>query len=177
MEIKRRLNRIAGRITPQIEVMNVADEMRRMCNRFEEILNYAEEKVTRAAERKETVGALVDRQKKEKKAAIEEMQRAESEENMRDQQEAAAERQAIMDKSKKNPRKGMELERVEVEVGDQFGDGDGINYRGELADGTVMADPEVSVPKGQVGVTDAQLNPGKKKAKKKAKRKAKKKKA
>ena len=46
-----------------------------------------------------------------------------------------------------------------------------------MPDGTIMADPSVTVPVGQVGVTDEQLNPTKKKTKKKAKRKAKKKKA
>lgn len=44
MEIKRRLNKIAARLTPQIEAMNVQYEMKQMLDRFEELLTYSERK-------------------------------------------------------------------------------------------------------------------------------------
>jgi len=193
MEIKRRLNKIASRLTPQIEVMNIATEMQRMCQRFEELLDYGEEKVEKAARKGETMAARVDRQRKEEQAEILRQQKAESDENRKDQEEAAAERQKLMDKSKKNPM--PEQRRVEVEIdrtippgtkmGDQFGDGDGIpeddgldRFYSEDAKTGEIFDPRADAPQSvQDGTCDDEpvKKKTKKKTKKKAKRKAKKK--
>jgi len=102
MEIKRRLTKIAKSLSPQIEVMNVGLEMDRMCSRFEELVAYAQEKIERAAEKTETIGARVDREKREQQQAVADQQVEESQENLKDQEESAAERQALMDKSKKS---------------------------------------------------------------------------
>jgi len=102
MEIKRRLNKLASRLSPQIEVMNVATEMSRMCDRFEELLNYAQEKIDRTNERK---GNTIGKQVAEKRAAadkeVEDQQMAEANENLRDQKEAFDERNKIVEKSQR----------------------------------------------------------------------------
>ena len=159
MEIKRRLNKIAARISPQIEVMNNAEEMRRMCTRFEELLAYCEEKIEKAASKAPTIGQKVAAQREALQQEIIDHQTAEAEENLKDQEEAFEERNKIANKSKR-PEEG------------HVPDGSAGAYA-ESPDGTVMADPDAVVPEGQVGVTDEQLNPTKKKAKKKAKKKKK----
>jgi predicted nucleic acid-binding Zn-ribbon protein len=93
MEIKRRLTRIAKSLSPQIEVMNVATEMDRMCDRFEELVNYAQEKIDRASERKgNTLASQADARRKAEEQIVFDAQKAEVEENQRDQQEAFDER-------------------------------------------------------------------------------------
>jgi hypothetical protein len=158
MEIKRRLTKIANSLSPQIEVMNVADEMRRMCQRLEELIAYAQEKIDRANDGHKPIGQQVAEERAAKQKIIDDAQKAEAAENLQDQKEAFDERNRRLEKSQP------------IEDRDFEG-------KGELPDGTIMADPSVTVPVGQVGVTDEQLNPTKKKTKKKAKRKAKKKKA
>lgn len=102
MQIKRRITKIASRLSPQIEVMNVGSEMMRMCDRFEELVNYAQEKLDRAAERQ---GNTIGRQVYEARAAadkiISDHQTAESNENLKDQEEAFRERNKIFEKSMK----------------------------------------------------------------------------
>ena len=144
MEIKRRLNKIAGRLSPQLEAMNIADEMRRMCQRLEEIVTYGEEKLERAASKGPTIGQKVQVQKEAMQKEIEDHQRAEAEENLKDQEESFKERNRLMEKSQK-PKE--------------------FDAHAELEDGTVMANPDVVVPEGQVGVTTEQLNPEKKASK------------
>lgn len=65
MEIKRRLGKIQKRLSPKIEAMNIATQMESMCDRFEYLLTYAEEKIERAERRLETIGAQVVREKQE----------------------------------------------------------------------------------------------------------------
>ena len=101
MEIKRRLNKIASRLSPQLEAMNIADEMRRMCQRFEEIVAYGEEKLERAASKDPTIGQKVQAQKAAIQKEIEDHQRAEAEENLKDQEESFKERNRLMEKSQK----------------------------------------------------------------------------
>lgn len=158
MEIKRRMTKLASRLSPQIEVMNVGVEMSRLMDRFEELVNYAEEKITRSAER---AGNTIGKQVAEKRAAADKQivdhQTAEAEENLKDQQESFDERNKVVEKSKRP---------TEVAYNDE---------------GDVMFDPEAVVPEGQVGITDEQMNPTKKEANEKPpqqrKKKASKKKA
>ena len=101
MEIKRRLTKIGKSLNPQIEAMNVATEMERMLDRFEELVRYAQEKIDRAAERKgNTIGKQVDDARKKADKEVSDHQTAESEENLKDQQESFEERNKIVDKSK-----------------------------------------------------------------------------
>lgn len=93
MEIKRRLTAIAKSMSPQIEVMNVAVEMSRLADRFEELVRYAQEKTDRAAERKgKTLGQEAYERRQAADKEIADHQTAELEENQRDQQEAFDER-------------------------------------------------------------------------------------
>lgn len=112
MEIKRRLTKIAHTLSPQIEVMNVADEMKRMCSRMEELIAYAQEKIDRSFEKRETIGQKVARQRASEQKEIEDHQEAENAENLADQKEARRERQLRMMKSKKP--EIVELEPIEV---------------------------------------------------------------
>ena len=96
MEIKRRLNAIAKCMTPDIECMNIADEMRRMLTRFEELVAYADEKAARAKERAARGGKTKAQISAERRAAdakeIRDHQQAELEINQADQKEAYDER-------------------------------------------------------------------------------------
>ncbi len=93
MEIKRRLVALSKTLSPQIEVMNVAVEMSRMCDRFEELVRYAQEKIDRAEERKgKTLGQQANERREAADKVISDHQTAEAEENQRDQQEAFDER-------------------------------------------------------------------------------------
>ena len=101
MEIKRRLTKIGKSLNPQIESMNVASEMERMLDRFEELVRYAQEKIDRAAERQgNTIGKQVDAARKKADKVITDHQTEEAEENLKDQQESFDERNKIVDKSK-----------------------------------------------------------------------------
>lgn len=100
MEIKRALTRLANRMTPQIEVMNVATEMRQLLERFEALLDYADEKNARSSERKgHTIGRHVAEARAAKDKEVVDHQTAESNINLADQQESAAIRSEIMQKS------------------------------------------------------------------------------
>jgi len=96
MEIKRRLNKVSKRLTPQIEVMNVANEMKTLTSRLEELVTYAEQKIERTEERRrnkmKTIGQQVDEQRKAEAKVISDHQVEEAEANLRDQQEAFDER-------------------------------------------------------------------------------------
>lgn len=50
MEIKKRITAITKRLTPQIEASNTGVELANLATRFEELLNYAEEKEVRREE-------------------------------------------------------------------------------------------------------------------------------
>ena len=88
MEIKRAITKQASRLTPQIEVMNCAGELREMVKRMKEILDYAEEKVERAEankKRKESTGVRIDRERREEREHIAEVQNREAVEAAADQ--------------------------------------------------------------------------------------------
>jgi hypothetical protein len=93
MEIKRRLNAVAKRITPEIEVMNPASEIRTLCSRLEELATYCEEKVERAAQSKaagKTKGQLADEAMKAERKRIKDIHDAEAKEAMEDRQQQKA---------------------------------------------------------------------------------------
>ena len=92
MEIKRRLTKIGKSLSPQIESMNVAAEMERMCTRFEELVRYAQEKIDRSIERGKTIGAGVAEKRAAMQKIITDHQKSESDANLADQQEAFDER-------------------------------------------------------------------------------------
>lgn len=95
MEIKRRLNKVAKRLTPAIESMNVGLQMKELCSRLEELVTYAEQKIQSAANRKEALGVQIAREKEEQQKVIEDHQREEVEANQKDQEEAFNERNGI----------------------------------------------------------------------------------
>jgi len=153
MEIKRRLTKLGKQLSPQIEVMNVSLEMNRLLDRFEELVRYAQEKIDRSAERKGiSIGQAAKNRIDADRKIIEDHQQAEAAENLKDQEDAYAERNKLANKSKKPKAQ---------------------DFHGELADGTVMANPDAVVPEGQVGVTDDELNKKAPVKKKQAKKKAK----
>ncbi len=93
MEIKRRLTKLTKRLSPQIESMNVAVEMQRMCTRFEELVNYAQEKIDRAEERKGgTLARAADERRRAALKVVAEAQKKESDANLADQRESFDER-------------------------------------------------------------------------------------
>ena len=93
MEIKRRLTKLGKALSPQIESMNVSNEMHRLLDRFEELVRYAQEKIDRTAERKgKTNGQIAQEAREAADKVISDHQTAEAEENLRDQQEAFDER-------------------------------------------------------------------------------------
>ena len=92
MEIKRKLKALDKRMTPEIESMNVANEMDRHCDRISELVDYAEEKIERAKTRGKTLGAIVDDARKADAKKVFDHQKEESDANLADQQEAFDER-------------------------------------------------------------------------------------
>ena len=79
--------------------MNVAQEMNMMLSRFEELIRYAQEKIDRASDRKETIGAQVAREKADAAQKVIDEQTAEAEENLKDQKESFDLRNKILEKS------------------------------------------------------------------------------
>jgi len=90
MEIKKRLNAVAKRLNPQIESMNVAQEMREHTKRIEELTTYAEAKIARSKERKETLGKRAQDEAEAEAKRIAEVQDAEARENAADQNQQDA---------------------------------------------------------------------------------------
>ena len=119
MEIKRRLGKIQKRLSPQSEAMNIATQMESMCDRFEYLLNYAEEKIERAERRLETIGAQVVREKQEasdamhaeldkearETAADQNQQQAQPGEDLRTEMEQRADEEADASRKKKAKKK------------------------------------------------------------------------
>ena len=101
MEIKRRLTKIAKSLSPQIEVMNAGIEMHRMCDRFEELVRYCQEKLDRAENRGETIGAKVEREKQERQDKIAAEQKRAKDEQLDDQEASLRERNKRLEKSQK----------------------------------------------------------------------------
>jgi len=158
VEIKRRLNALAKSMTVEIEAMNVGVEMNRMCDRFEELVRYADEKIARAAERRgKTLGQQANERREAADKVISDHQTAEAEENQRDQKEAFDER-------------NRDPGAVEGEDAD-----DGVSDGGPVP---AVADTDSEVPDGDAPV-DPEVPDEKlpvKRKKKAAKKKAKKKK-
>lgn len=93
MQIKRRINAIAKRVTPFIETMNIAVEMDNMCKRFEELLDYGEAKELRHKEREKTgesLGQRIDRERREEREEIARINQLDQEEALKDQQQRNA---------------------------------------------------------------------------------------
>jgi len=93
MEIKRRLNAIAKDLTPEIESLNISQEMLQMCKRFEELVAYGHEKVARAQHVRnggESMSARVNREIRETREHIQKIHDEEAEEMMRDRQQHKA---------------------------------------------------------------------------------------
>jgi hypothetical protein len=106
MEIKKRLTKLASRLSPQIEVMNVANEMNQLCNRFEELVTYAQTKIDRAAERGgKSMGVVQAEKRAAADQEIRDHQNKEANENLADQQEAFDERNKVVEKTKAEPKK------------------------------------------------------------------------
>lgn len=149
MELKRKLDKLAKRMTPHIEVMNVRDEIARSIHRIDELITYAQTKIDRSAERKaknqQTIGAKADAERKATEQVVFDAQTAESDANLADQKEAFDER---------NKKAGME----------------NAEETGDSSD-----NPAVPVGAGDEP-DDGAANEVKKPAKKKAKKKASKKK-
>lgn len=78
--------------------MNVATEIKTHITRIEELCRYAQEKIDRAAQRKETSGAATARKRKAEQQRILDVQKAESDKNQADQKEAFDERNDKEDK-------------------------------------------------------------------------------
>ena len=90
MEIKRKLNKLAKRITPEIEAMNMGIEMKRMCDRFEEILNYCEEKQERAKRGGKSSGQIIAEKQAAGRNRIQKIHDEEAAEQLEDRQQHAA---------------------------------------------------------------------------------------
>lgn len=70
MEIKRRITAAAKRLTPEIEASNTGTQLNELTTRFEELLDYAEEKDLRRQEAVKT-GMSFSQRAAKKRAAIE----------------------------------------------------------------------------------------------------------
>ncbi len=118
MELKKRLTAINKRITPFIESLNVSSEMRDMCSRFEELLDYAEAKELKHKAREETgmsQSMRIDKERRENAAAMREQQDAEADENLKDQMEAAADREAERSRKERGATKEEDEAALEEE--------------------------------------------------------------
>lgn len=90
MEIKRRLNAVAKRMTPAIESLNIANEMSTLCDRLEGLATYGEEKVERAARKGKTMGQKIDEERKAERKRIQDIHNEEAKEAMEDRQQHQA---------------------------------------------------------------------------------------
>ena len=113
MEIKRRLGALNKRMTPAIESMNVANEIKEKLRRIEELTTYAETKIARSEERKKNnippVGAQQDAKKKADAKEIADLHQAEQDEMLKDQQQHKAQPESkAKPKKKKAEGKGKD---------------------------------------------------------------------
>ena len=91
MEIKRRLTAVAKRFGNEVEGLNTAVELRRICKRLEELADYTDAKLERAKEAEKTGHGLMERHRvaaQELAAEQIAMQEAEMAEQVADQEEA-----------------------------------------------------------------------------------------
>jgi hypothetical protein len=90
MEIKRRFNEAAKRLTPQIEASNTGAELRRIAERVHELLTYAEAKEVRRQESVATGMSFAQRTQARIQGDIQkgrDIQEADELEHMQDQQQ------------------------------------------------------------------------------------------
>lgn len=94
MQIKRRLSALAKRFDNNVEGLNIVIELNRICDRLDELADYAEAKEERAKEFEKTGKSLAVRQAEAIKAKRDEVaaaQLAEVNEQLADQKEAKTE--------------------------------------------------------------------------------------
>jgi hypothetical protein len=104
MSIKRRLNAVAKQLTPTIESMNQAIEMRLITTRLEELVNYCERKQARSEERRKNGGksagqVAYEAQQAERKR-IADIHNEEAKERLADQQQENAQPDVVKKKKK-----------------------------------------------------------------------------
>lgn len=96
MELKRKLDKLAKSMNPQIEVSPSAKKIAGLIKSLDEVIGYEQEKLDRTAERlkkgEPTVGKMVDDRKKAEAAEVQANQEKESQQNADDQAEAHEER-------------------------------------------------------------------------------------
>ena len=158
MQIKRRLTALAKCMTPEIESMNVARQMEDMCKRMEELVAYAEEKISRSKTRGKTIGAHVAEARAAEDKIIKDHQQAEAEENLKDQQESFNERNRILAKS--NPAAAQDETVAGADPGNEFSPEFDVS---EDSDIEANADEEAELARKHI---EANI-PARKKAKKK----------
>ena len=90
MEIKKRLNAAARRLTPAIEAMNVGVEMKQHTTRIEELITYAEQKISASESRPQTLGQRALHEQDAEREAIAKVQDEEARENAADQNQQGA---------------------------------------------------------------------------------------
>ena len=90
MEIKKRLNAVAKRLTPEIESMNMASQMIEMLNRFDEILDYCEEKIEKKNRGGVSAGQRAYDAQQAERDRIQKIHDEEADEMQRDQTQAEA---------------------------------------------------------------------------------------
>lgn len=121
MELKRKLTALGKRMSPQIEVMNVADEIKRCLTRIDELVTYAQTKIDRSEERKKnkelTIGAKAQLAREAADKEVVDAQTEESDANLKDQQEAFDERN-----KKQNERTGTDAMDSTEETPDAGGE-------------------------------------------------------
>jgi predicted patatin/cPLA2 family phospholipase len=97
MELKKRLTAINKRMTPFIESMNQSKEMKQMCRRFENLLDYCEAKEEKYKAKQagfKSQSEKIYEARKAEEARIAKIHAEENEERMRDQQQAKAQRES-----------------------------------------------------------------------------------
>ena len=97
MEIKKRLGKIQKRMTPFIEEMNIGSEMKRMCKRFEDLLDYGEFKEEKDKLRRETgmsQSMRIDEERRARAAEMAKIHAEEAEEMLADQEQHKAQPEA-----------------------------------------------------------------------------------
>ena len=99
MSIKRRLNKVAKCLTPEIEAMNQGREMRDLTKRLEEIVGYCERKIAASRERKKNDGKSAGQVAAEAQTAerkrIQDIHSEEAEALAKDQEQAKAQPDAV----------------------------------------------------------------------------------
>jgi hypothetical protein len=124
VEIKRRLNAAAKCMTPEIEAMNTAIELKMLLDRVEGLIRYAEGKIAnraaRAKAKEKTIGQKARDQQAADQKIIIDYQTEESDANLADQREAFEERNAKL-RDKGQPEMESDPLGAEGDAKDQLG--------------------------------------------------------